>query len=211
MQTREHKGSHDDKLRWVDKRKGELEALRLQLHLGQAEAKEAFEEQKEELRNWVDKASDRLDEWRAKGGEKTEEAKRALDELRVQAALGKAETAEALHEEQKKLNHTLHDVKLKLGNVRESVKAKAGSAKDDVGETLDEMRTRFDLFRLHTKLGAMEAGDAWEVKKKEINSDIHELKAKMEKGKEVADDRWESFSNEMAEAWTHFKSAFRSS
>ena len=201
---------NDQRMSRLERWKSELEHLNMQLHLGRAEAKEAFEKQKGELREWVDEAGEWMDDVKEDGAEKMTDAKRKLEELRVQAALGRADTIDALHEEQKELSQKMHDMKYSLEHAYQEVKEDAGDLSEDIGYKFEDLKTRFDMFWLHTSLGAMEAGDAWERRKKDISSDLHELKLKLEKGKDVAEDRWDNFSKEMTEAWRHFIGAFKS-
>lgn len=182
------------------------EHLNVQLHLGAAEARDEFEVQKKKLAELVDTAQEKLKDFEE---EKTQKLKTTIDELRVQAALGKAETEDALEEQAKKINKGLHQVKQDLSKTAHKAEGKASHLVDETKHQFDDIHTRLDLIRLRTHLGKKEVEQTWDEKKKELSHKLHEFNQKLEKGKDVAEDKWEHFADEISVAWDHLKKAFK--
>ena len=190
--------------------KASAEYLHMQLHLGTKEAREEFEEQKKSLGDWIDNQSKKLQNTKDITHKKALELKASLEELRVQAALGKAETEDALKEQHKKLNESIHNLKQEINEVYGNTKGKVNEYAEEINETLDEYHTRFDLFRLQAHLAKMDSTESWNKKKKELSAKLHDLGVKLESNKEQASDKWDNFSDEMSEAWSHIRNAFKS-
>ena len=66
----------------LEKWKGELEELQVQLSLGGKEAQDRFEEQKKHFREWIDQNRDRLDDVEEEIGEEAHELRAKLDDLK---------------------------------------------------------------------------------------------------------------------------------
>ena len=83
----------------LDNLKTTFEGLNVQLHLGKADAEKAFEEQKANLRDWAVMMSSRIDLAKEMNQEQALKIKAALEDLRVQAALGKATSKDLLKQQ----------------------------------------------------------------------------------------------------------------
>ena len=90
----------------VEALKSTLEELNLQLHLGKADAEKAFEEQKANIRDWAVRMTSRVDEAKNLNEENLTKIRGALEDLRVQASLSKANTED--------LSLRLHDYQVKF-------------------------------------------------------------------------------------------------
>ena len=190
--------------------KNSAEHLHVQLHLGAEEAKDEFEKQKRNLDDWIEIQSKKLQGVKDISLEKATQIKTAMEELRVQAALGKAETEDALKEQQTKLSNGIHNLKLLINKNYSKVKGNTTDVIEEINETLDDYHTRFDLFRLQTHLAKMDANESWNEKKKEISAKLNDLGRRIEREKEKASERLDDFSDEMSEAWNHIRKAFKS-
>ena len=190
--------------------KASAEHLNVQLHLGAEEAKDEFEKQKNKLGDWLEIQNKKLDNTKDISREKAVQIKAALEELQVQAALGKAETEDALKEQQKKLSNGIHNLKVLINKNYNRVKENTTEFTEEISETLDDYHTRFDLFRLQTHLAKMDANESWNKKKKELSAKLHDLNVNLERKKEKATEKLDDFSDEMSEAWSHIRKAFRS-
>jgi len=190
--------------------KNSAEHLNVQLHLGAEETKDEFEKQKRNLNDWIDIQSKKLHNVKDISHEKALQIKTAMEELQVQAALGKAETEDALKEQQMKLSNDIHNLKLLINKNFSRVKGNTTELLEEINETLDDYHTRFDLFRLQTHLSKMGANESWNEKKKELSAKLNDLGARIERKKEKASERMDDFSDEMSEAWSHIRKAFKS-
>jgi len=189
--------------------KRNAEELNHQLHLGIAETKEEFEDQKKKLSLWLDSLEDTLGNAKEVSKEKFLSIKASMQELRLQIALGKTETIEHLHEQQRNIALGLHDLKQKLSSVYGASKEEANDIIEEVSDQLDSFHTRFDLFRLRMHLAKTDAEEDWNEKKKELAHKLAVVKARLIQAEKETDHKWESFSSEMSSAWRHFKKAFK--
>lgn len=87
-----------------------------------------------------------------------------MEELQVQAALGKAEARDSYEAAKKKFNSFLHESKGKMKKGMEKA--------DDVHTKLDELRVQLNLGKAETK-------EAFQAQKKKLLLALHELKVKI--------------------------------
>ncbi len=189
--------------------KGSAEYLNLQMHLGSAEAKDEFENQKKNLNNWITLTAAKLDDAKGFTDKEVTKIKAALDELRLQIALGKAETEDVIKEQQAKISKAVSKFKQTMADVYKTSEAGVKDFAKESSETIDDLHTRFDLFRLQMHLGKKEAEKLWEEKKKVLSRELDEFKQKADKVADVASDKLEEVSEEISNAWKHLKSVFK--
>ncbi len=194
-----------DKENFINRWRATADELRVQLHLGSKDLSDKFEEQKKEILNWSKETRSSLE---SEASIASTEMRKKLEELEVQAALGKAETKEALQEQRKKLTSLIKDaneasIKL-MGDSKKNVREIASKA----DSKFDEWHTRFDLLRLQISLGAADASDEWKEKKEDLNKSIRNLESKLGEISQETEEGWTNFKGEISEAWTHVKKAF---
>lgn len=187
--------------------KGEIEHLNVQLHLGVKEAQDEFEKQKKHLHEWSEEVKKEVIDIAHFGEDKTKEFQMRLDELRVQAALGRAETRDEIDHQVHNLNLAVHHVKLELSKLLDQSKSQIGEFIESAADTLDKIHTRMDLINLRMHLGKKEVEDEWEEKKVELSHALHDIHVKIDKAKDLTEDKWENFTAEIKEAWKHVKKA----
>jgi hypothetical protein len=190
--------------------KGVTEDLHVQLNLGVADAKDEFENQKKNLSKWVNSATEELDKTKSISKDKAQKLKSSLESLRVQVALGKAETEDALKDQQQNIDNNILKLKQYLSESYDSTEENINYFVEGSEKKLDEFHARFDLFKLQFHLGKEESKQEWVGKKKEIADKLRMLADKLELANEVSADKLENFSKEMSESWKHVKSAFKS-
>ena len=87
-----------------------------------------------------------------------------LEELQVQAALGKAEASDKYEEIKKKFNMFIHESK----------------GKYETGmDKIEELHTQFDELRVQLALGKAETIEAFKEQKKQLLATIHEIEVKI--------------------------------
>ena len=189
----------------VNRWKRKADELKLQLHLGSKDLADRFEEDKKNISAW---AAEKKEQLKESSSEKAEQLKIKLEELELQAALGRAESRDALEEQQKKISKALR-------NARDKADEFAGDAKEgfqDFAEKadaqMDTWQAKFEMLQLQLKLGAADASDEWEARKKELAKSIHDLENKISEAGKQTGEGWNHFKSEMSEAWTHIKGAF---
>jgi hypothetical protein len=179
--------------------------LNVQLHLGVVETKDEFEKQKKNLSAWLESESNRLHHIKDISEEHALKLKSSIEELRVQASLGKADTKEKLEEQQKKITKKIAQLKAEISKVYDTLQVDVDSASERVDEKLDEFHTRFDLIRIQLHLGKEETKEVWEQKKKEISAKLHQIKTNLENEGEKAEEKFDQFSNEISEKWKQIR------
>ncbi|MBP9151904.1 MAG: hypothetical protein KBF73_06440 [Flavobacteriales bacterium] len=188
--------------------KGLAEHLDLQLHLGRAEAEDAFEKQKSNLLNWSDSVAANYEKAKDISEENAEKIRASIDNLRLQAALGKADTEDILEEQQKNINQAIQRLSSDIEFVYKNRKERGEDFMEEAEERLNYYRTSFDLFKLQMYLAKEDAEEIWEEKKKETKRKIEELEYKLKEETEEASEKWEHFTKEMTHAWKHIRNAF---
>lgn len=134
-----------------DELKATLEELEVQLALGKAETKEAFEEQKEKLRKLMDKAKrlakglyndnkDDLKEWEEMFSDVCDNLRMQLDYFRLYYHLGKKEAQQRFAGPRKEMEEQLKRVNERLEKL-----TKAGKEKWD--EIYKEMQEAYSVLR----------------------------------------------------------------
>lgn len=93
-----------------------------------------------------------------------------IEELQVQAALGKAEAQDKYEEVKKKFNNVLHDAKSKIHAGQEKV---------------EDIDTKFDELRVQLELGKAEGLDSFRVEKRKLLSKLHEIEVKIKTDKHL--------------------------
>lgn len=188
--------------------KSTAESLHLQLQLGKAEAEKEFEIQRQKLNDWAVETSKRVEEAKEIGEENTLRLKTSLEELRLQAALGKAETEDMLRDRQKGLKQAIDRLQSDLEEVFKTTREQGDGLMEETMLRVQDYQTRFEIFRLQLHLASAEGEQEWEKRRKEAESRLQQMKADLEKRAEEAADRWDTFSSEMQAAWKHVRKAF---
>ncbi|MEQ8323078.1 MAG: hypothetical protein RIC15_06715 [Vicingaceae bacterium] len=188
--------------------KAQAEHLNVQMHLGAAEARDEFEIQKKHLEGWVNDTKQVVEELEDSAEENYTALKTKLEELRLQAALGKADAEDAFNIQQKDLSRAMHEARQEIDKLYDKGNEKTKEFLSDSADQIEHYQTRFDLFRIQLNLGAKEAAQYWTEKKKDLRLKLHEVNQKIDHASEEAGEKWDEFSDEMSEAWKHFKKAF---
>jgi len=93
-----------------------------------------------------------------------------IEELQIQAALGKADARDKFEEVKKKFNTVLHEAKAKI---------KTGK------EKFDDIDTKFDELRVQLELGKADGIDSFREEKRELLSKLHEIEVKIKTNKQL--------------------------
>ena len=164
-----------------------------------------FEEQKEKTKTSVDTLRKKVDE---KYGDEADELRGKLDHLKLQLALGKAESKDAFEEQKSKLDHALRDARNNANNLSEKIGSEMG---DEIHGLKQSMQAKMEVLRLQYALAKADAQDEMEDVRKDISHKVAALKAKAKAKADEADvdEKWDDFSDEMKDAFKHVKSAVR--
>ena len=138
------------------------------------------------------------------GKEKLDDIYIKFEELRVQLALGKAESIETFKAQKKKLLLTLHELEVKIKSNERLNRMYAF-----VLIEIEKFKVQLEVFEKKFDQGKESAKVSFEKGKLEFNQFIDGLKEKYIHKEEET--RWEHFQNELSEAFGHFKNAFSAS
>jgi hypothetical protein len=178
-----------------------FEELEVQLNLGKAEAKDAFEREKKNFSNFVDEQHRRLkaDEARKKELLNALEGKmEVLADLLVQPDPTTVETYDT-HKEA--MLHAVYDVEGALKNVWADVGAVLRTS-------FDQFRSALDAYRIALALSSMESKGNLNEKKAVLDTELSKLLHHFQLD-EREDDRMQHFSAEMETAFEHVKKAVK--
>jgi ribosomal protein L29 len=192
----------DEKKQEINWWKQKAEELRLQLHLGATEAAEAFEKQKRDIGEWAKSTGHKLS---SDASEAEEKLKAKLEEIEVQAALGKAETREKIQEQRKAMSRMLSDAKHEAEYLARDTKEEAKIIGKKASEKLDQWHTRLDLVKLQLHLGAKEASEEWNERKSDLKAMISDIESKLEDVTEETMESWGDFKTDVSKAWNRFR------
>jgi D-ribose pyranose/furanose isomerase RbsD len=178
--------------------KQKVQELRVQLHLGVSEAANLFEDQKAEIGRWASATKKTIED---DGSATSKKLKTRLEELQVQAALGKAETKEKLAEQRKKMQHTIAEAQVEASQLAQDVDIRAKHLGAEAGAQLDHWHTKLDLLKLQLHLGAKETAEEWQDQKGELKEMLTDLDTKIEKLSDETSDSWKDFKADLSKSW----------
>ncbi|MBT8194790.1 MAG: hypothetical protein KJO64_00045 [Bacteroidia bacterium] len=193
----------------ANKVRAKVEELELQMHLGKKESIDEFENQKKNMKDYLHGAEDNLKNAKDISADKMSSLKTKLEELKVQLALGKAETAEKFDEQKSKLQHKLNDIESDIVDLKGKADDKTVEWASGLSETFDDFKTKMDVFRLNVALGSADAKDEWKEKKEDMKQKLQALKSKLNDTTIEGGEKLNDFNAEIAESFSHFKSAFK--
>lgn len=194
--------------RQLEKWKAELEELNVQLRLGRAEAEENFQEQKKKFADWLDSRKKQLDELEDSSEDYLKDFKDRIQKLSDYLTRGDAADPDTYAVQREEIVSILDEAEKTAKTTQEKGSEKAKEASENVQDTLDQLRTRLDLYWLKFNLGKAELRDELEERRKKAGQTIHDLKHKLDEGEDLAEDRWDHFKDEMKEAFLHVRQAF---
>jgi len=142
--------------------KQKAEEIRVQLNLGAAEAADKYEEEKKAVRNWIHETEQKIKE---NGDSRLDKLKTKLEELKVQASLGRADARDEFEEQRKKFNTKLHEARQEAKELSQKADSKSKEIGDKVSQRLQAWQTQFDIFNVQLHLGAKEASEKWNEQK----------------------------------------------
>ena len=193
--------------KYLEKWSEKIEDIEVQLDLGEEEAIEAFEKQKGRLKEFIDKSKASLENLGL--DEKATKLKADLEQLQLQLALGKAESKDAFEAQKEKLEQALHSASEKFQEIRGSADDTYDEVVHNLEDATSSFQTRMDLMRLQMALGKAEAREAFEEKKAELRQKLAEVKIKVEEREKIGEEKWNEFTDEIGEAYSHFKGALK--
>ena len=199
METKEKTQFLDKVVQSLRKAAVEVEEFQVQATLGRAEAQDKYEEVKKNFNAFIHESKAKIHT----GKEKIDDINVKLDEIRVQLALGKAETIDAFKKQKKDLLLKLHELEVKI-KTNERVSRMYALVLIEI----EKFKVQLEVLEQKLDEGKVEAKASFEKRKLEFNKFIDDIKAKYAKKEET---KWEHFQDEVSQAFSHLKMAFKTS
>ncbi len=193
----------------LEKWKGELEELQLQMSLGSKEAQDQFEEQKKHFREWIDRNRHRIDDVEEEIGEEAHELRGKMKELGGWLEKGRAESTEAFEEQKKKITEMMQGLRAQVGKAGEQGSEKAKDLMEDWEDDISKFRMRMDMLALQFHLGMKEAGGEMSELRDEAREKLAEWKKKIADSTDDPGEIWDDFRTEIGGAFKRFGEALR--
>jgi len=140
---------------------------------------------------------------------KAEELRSDLQGLRVQLALGRAESIDAYQAQRGKLLRQLEQAESTIDRVGHEV---AGSAREELGRFVlvsERLRAELEAAELQFALGRAEARDALAQGRAELQGKISKTREDLKGAGDIAGDRLQVFEERMGSAVDDIRAAFR--
>lgn len=181
----------------------ELEEFRVQAALGKAEAHDAFEAAKKNLRLFMHEAQQRFSASQQSVNDIATGLQAAIETLQVQLALGKADTRDLFEAQRKKITHALHALETYIEN-----NAFAAEYKESVNREIQKFKIKLEILKLRYELNSIAAHEEFQQKKEQFSKKLEELADNLRAKEKKAEKRWENFKEDIAEAYGDMKKAF---
>ncbi len=179
-----------------------IEELKMQFSLGKMDAADAFEKQKDTMRNMVVNMKEQLDKATDVAEEKGAELKAKLEELKVQLALGKADGTDAFEMQKKKIELAMHEVYVEGKKIFNDNYTQLLQLFDNNAQAF---KTGLEIVKLQFSLGKMEAKEEAENARKEIQEKMNELGEHFKATQQTAMQNMEAFNKQMKEGFEKMK------
>jgi ElaB/YqjD/DUF883 family membrane-anchored ribosome-binding protein len=189
---------HNRKVRWEQK----LNALEAQLEATTEQAMKRVQDTALALVEAAEALEEKLEP-------AAKELKQSLEELRVQTALGKAETRDAFQAESRRVRQQLHAAEEKLDQLGEELEGRAGKEMEHFVNAGDHLRAELEAAELQFALGRAEARDAMAEGRAELRGKLAEAREDLKQASHLAGERWHAFEERMADALADAREAFR--
>lgn len=203
MNTTSQKSFTDTIINGLKKAVVELEEFRVQAALGKAEARDAFEEAKKNLRHFMHDAEQRFGASQTTVTDIGTQLKAAIETLQVQLALGKAETRDAFEAQYKKIVHALHTLEHFLANNKFTA-----DYQETLNREIQKFRIKLEILKLRFELNKMAAHEEFEERKKDFSARLEDLSKSLHEKEKQAEKTWDHFKQDIAEAYGDMKKAF---
>lgn len=178
----------------------ELEELQVQMALGKAEAKDIFESMKKELYTWVQQLKVKIRS--ARTNEDMLPAVNALEHLQVQLALGIAESKEAFEEQRWHIEQSMHELET---YIKQGI---PGRQVARIQLEVEKFKAKLQLLSLRYQLKKINLEYDLKLKRVEFEHKLNRIRTGLVLKEEQSRNKWQSFKEEIKDAFDHLKSTF---
>lgn len=169
----------------------QFDEMLLQANLGKMDAADAFETQKNNLKQFVAEAKSQLEKNTDIAEQKANELRAKLDELNLQLHLGKAETAEMFQAQFKQIEPALQQV---YAQAKEIFGKGYNQAMDVFEVQTSWFKTNLEMMQLQYTLAKMDVKTDAEKIRQQLAEKMDELK--------LHTNNWQTLAQKNVENWT---------
>lgn len=180
----------------------EIDELVLQLALGQAEARDKFEEAKKDFSTRV--AEFKATSLGAHAAYASKELKMLLEELEVQLALGKADSKEKFEEQKKKIEAVVAKVRAEFKRLKSEV-----LDKEQFEHEFEKFKLKLEVLRLRFELKKFEVRDAFKEGMQEAKKKIEQTASNLKEALST-ETKLKSFRKEVKDMYKHLRKVIQS-
>jgi hypothetical protein len=184
----------------LDRAQAEMDQLRVQAALGKMDAADAFEKLKQEFRPVINHAIQVVGEGKALLGARAQKMLPALEQLRVQLALGRAEALETFEIQKKKLSDAIRAAETYFNweEIENPITNRP------LRHEFERLRLHLEVLRLQFELKRIDSEEDW---KNRIVGVVEHWKSKINEHRKEWDSRSEKVMGEMQKAYEHLRTA----
>lgn len=128
------------------------------------------------------------------------ELRQKMDELKLQLALGKAESLEVFEEQQKKIQLQWSILKANLEKIPEY-----NSLQDEVKSAFNDWRVRLEIIKIQFSLGKMELKDNIRDISNDLGKELDHLGKAIEAGAGIAGEKFDRFESEVKKIFEKYR------
>ncbi len=180
--------------------KAYLEELEVQMALGKAEARDAFQREKKNLTSFLNKQKTQFKETEDIADEHRAALLQSLEVLESQLGL---ELPGGKRDFDKQKKETLEKIYQLEYNLREAF----GDVSHSLQDQLNDFKIKLDTYRVQLALGSYDNEEELTNRKNELQQTVDKLRLKLQK-EATNEDRMENFTKEVSESFDHMKKAF---
>lgn len=185
----------------LNQMKAFVEEVEVQLKLGKAEARDAFERERKEFMNYIQQRRDAFrhveNEMMADKNELTKKFDELEDKLKAEAA----QTKDAFDKQKQVILHAIYEVE-------HAIKENYGDVAEEMKEYMNSFKAKLDAYRIQLALGKFEDENKLEGKKAELRDAVGQLREQIVK-EDMAREKLDKISTELNVAFDHLKKAFK--
>ena len=189
----------------LDKYEAEASAIESQLNLSKDKAIEKLETQKKQFADVLTGFKAKINESKAIAQEEKTKIQNQLENLRVQLALGKAESKAAYESQKKAIEDAIKSfetsIDRELDEAVDAVTSKLIGEANALGAQLDAMKVQFERAKA-------EGQAQFEEQKKELAAKVQAFRQDFREKKQRAVDKGTAFESELSAGLSQVKTAF---
>lgn len=186
-----------------------MEELEVQLALGKADARDAYDNHRKELRNALKDGADELRELANSGDEQAAQLREKLKKAEVELEFLKIEGEQVYDEQKAKAQKLIAELGNSLKVAAEEGKEEYRDFRNALTPHLLAFRMRLDMLRLQMALGQAEASDKAEELERDFRDTIRRARDQWEEWEDEVEDRWEDFTDKLKESSDKLQQALK--